>query len=68
MEKKGKLDIEKYPLAGFVFSIKDSNKLKDTDSTMGFKINLNKPFKENPRSIEILIEKGAMITCKGNVP
>lgn len=57
-----------YPLAGFVFSIKDSNQLKDTDCTMGMWINVDKPYLKNTRTMELLIEKGAIITCKGNVP
>lgn len=51
-----------------MLSIKDSNKLINTDCTNGFIINLNKPVKENPRTIELLIEKGAIITCKGSIP
>lgn len=60
--------MKKYPLAGFIFSIKDSNKLKDSDCSNGFIINLNHPIKEQPQSIEVIMEKGGIITCKGNVP
>lgn len=59
---------QQYPFAGYVFSIKDSNKLKDTVCTNGFIINLGMPYTENPKSIDKLIAQGALITCKGNVP
>lgn len=35
---------DRYPFAGFVFSIKDSNKLKDTDCTNGFIVNVGVPY------------------------
>lgn len=35
---------------------------------MGMWINVDKPYLKNTRTMELLIEKGAIITCKGNVP
>ena len=49
-------------------SIKDSNKLKGTTCTNGFRINIGKIEEEQPKSIQNLIDKGAIITCKGNIP
>ena len=63
-----KTDLKQYPLLGFIFSIKDSNKLKGTVCTNGFKINVGKIEEKQPNSIKHLIEKGAIITCKGNIP
>lgn len=56
------------PLLGFVMSIKESNKLKNTVCTNGFAINVGLMETQQPKSIKLLIEKGALITCKGNVP
>ena len=66
--KEKKITKETHPLIGFIFSIKDSNKLKNSTCTNGFLININKPLKKNPETIKLLISKGALITCKGNVP
>ena len=49
-------------------SIKDSNRLKGTSCTNGFKINVGKIELKNPESIKDLIRNGALLTCKGNVP
>lgn len=49
-------------------SIKDSNRLKGTTSTNGFKVNVGKLEIKNPESIKNLIRSGALLTCKGNVP
>ena len=59
---------DELPLLGFIMSIKDSNKLKGTVCTNGFAINVGLVETEQPESIKLLIEKGAIITCKGNVP
>lgn len=56
------------PLLGFNISIKDTNKLKGSPSTFGFAINIDKIQPTQPETIKLLIEKGAVITCKGNVP
>ena len=66
--KTNKITKKTHPLIGFIFSIKDSNKLKDSACTNGFLINLNKIQKKNPETIKLLIKKGALITCKGNIP
>lgn len=63
-----RLEPKDVPLLGFILSIKDANKLKSTVSTNGFAINVGLVETEQPRSIKLLIEKGALITCKGNVP
>ena len=63
-----KITKKTHPLIGFIFSIKDSNKLKNSSCTNGFIININKPLKKNPKTIKLLISKGALITCKGNIP
>ena len=65
---QGKINPQDLPLLGYVMSIKDSNRLKGTASTNGFKINVGKLEQRNPESIKILIRNGALLTCKGNIP
>lgn len=43
-EEDKKVFFEKYPFAGYVFSIKDSNKLKDSCCTNGMVVNLGLPY------------------------
>lgn len=66
----GEKDISEFPLAGYIFSIKDSLIFKDTPCTSGFAINVNNQdyFKKNTRIIKHLIQKGALFISKGNVP
>jgi Asp-tRNA(Asn)/Glu-tRNA(Gln) amidotransferase A subunit family amidase len=59
---------EKYPLLGYVMSIKDSIYMKDTPSTSGLFINLDRVPTENAEILEILKSKGAVLTSKGNIP
>ena len=59
---------KKFPLLGFVLSVKDSFQVKNSSSTFGFACLANRPFKTNSRLIEILERSGALILCKGNVP
>ena len=59
---------EKYPLLGFVMSVKESIYLKDTPSTWGLFINLDRVPTEDPRDIAALKRAGAVMTSKGNVP
>ena len=63
-----KLDTENYPLSGFIISIKDCIKLKRTTCTNGLIVNLGGVEDKQPPTIKLLIEKGALITCKGNLP
>ena len=60
--------LEKYPLLGFVFSLKDTYYLKDSPTTGGIALNLDRVASEDPDSVRMLKNKGALITCKGNVP
>ena len=63
-----KEEIEKFPLLGFVFSIKEYINIKGSRSTWGVLIGLNKFADENPKLIDFITSKGALIVCKGNVP
>lgn len=65
--KYKKASSEEMPLLGFVMSLKDTIKYKDTDSTWGLFFNLNKPHKESSAIIDYLERKGMIVTCKGNV-
>lgn len=68
MVRNNTANADDLPLLGFIMSIKDSNKLKGTVCTNGFVINVGLVETQQPKSIQLLIEKGAIITCKGNVP
>lgn len=59
---------EKYPLYGFVISIKDIIIYKDSDCTHGLVININRPAKFTPKLIQELENRGALVTAKGTVP
>ena len=65
---KNEINKKTHPLLGFIFSIKESNILKNTKSTNGFYINLNTKSKKQPNTIKLLKRKGGIITTKGNVP
>ena len=64
----GKFNLEQFPLTGFILSVKDCFKLKGTTCTYGFSINLGKTEETQSKTMKLLIEKGALITCKGNIP
>lgn len=59
---------DKYPLFGFVISVKDIIVYKNSDCTHGLAINLNRPAKFTPKFIEALENRGALVTAKGTVP
>ena len=59
---------EKLPLYGFVLSVKDSIYVKDSPSTCGIFINLDRVASEDPQTIRMLKDAGAVITSKGNIP
>lgn len=59
---------EKYPLLGFVMSIKDSVYMKDTPNTCGLFLNLDRVPTRDPQMIRRLRSRGAVLTSKGNVP
>lgn len=61
---------DKYPLAGFVMSIKDSLIFKNTDCTCGFAVNVgNKDhYQKNLSIIKHIINRGALFVSKGNIP
>lgn len=59
---------EKFPLYGYVLSIKDSIYVKDSPSTAGLFVNLDRIASENPETMEQLLNAGAVITSKGNIP
>ena len=59
---------EKFPLLGYVMSIKDSIYLKGAPSTCGLFLNLDKVATEDPIIIQKLKSAGAVMTSKGNVP
>ncbi len=68
LKDKDKLDAINHPLSGFYISIKDSLRLKGTASTGGFYINLGLKCTENCDTVKSLIKRGAIVTCKGNIP
>jgi fatty acid amide hydrolase len=59
---------KQYPLYGYVLSIKDSIYVKDSPSTAGLFVNLDRVPTENPETIQMLLNAGAVITSKGNIP
>jgi fatty acid amide hydrolase len=65
--KYKKASTEEMPLLGFVVSLKDTIKYKDTDSTWGLFFNYNKPHQESAAIIDYLEKKGMVVTCKGNI-
>jgi Asp-tRNA(Asn)/Glu-tRNA(Gln) amidotransferase A subunit family amidase len=59
---------EKFPLLGFVLTIKDCIYAKDTPTTGGLFINLDRVANQDPEPIQALKENGIVFTSKGNVP
>ena len=66
--EKSEITVQTHPLLGFIFSIKDSNILKNTKTTNGFFLNLKSVYKTQPKTITLLKSQGALITTKGNIP
>ena len=60
--------LAKYPLLGYVMSVKDSIYVKDSPSTCGLFINLDRVPSQDPEMIAQLKAAGAVITTKGNIP
>ena len=60
--------LEEYPLAGFVISLKDSFYLRNSPSTSGMFINLDRVATRDPEMFAFLKRKGAVISCRGNIP
>ena len=56
------------PLYGFVLSVKDSIYVKNSPSTSGLFINLDRIASKDPETITKLKNAGAVITSKGNIP
>lgn len=56
------------PLHGLPISLKDSFKLKGVDSSIGFVSLLNKPAEQNSALVDILLELGAVLYVKTNIP
>lgn len=59
---------ESLPLLGFVFSIKEHLNIKGSDSTQGCFDNVGKTCLKNSTLFDFLKSKGALFSCKGNVP
>lgn len=69
INKKSKKDLlVELPLYGFVFSIKEYLRIKGTDSTWGYFDNVGIKSTFTAPILEFLKEKGALFTCKANVP
>jgi fatty acid amide hydrolase len=68
IDRNDKNVIESLPLLGFIMSIKDSIVYEGTDCTFGFQEFVNKPYSATSKIIAFLESKGAIVTCKGNVP
>ncbi|GAX80280.1 hypothetical protein CEUSTIGMA_g7718.t1 [Chlamydomonas eustigma] len=60
--------LKERPLLGCILSVKDSVAYKGTFSTSGFIKGFQEPYKETAGLITYLESKGALVTCKGNVP
>ena len=58
----------KFPLAGFVISVKDSFYLKGSPCTSGMYINMDRVANRDPLIFKLLKQKGAVLTCRGNIP
>lgn len=56
------------PLHGVPISLKDSFKVKGYDSSIGIASLVGKPATENSLLVDILLELGAVLYCKTNVP
>lgn len=58
----------KGPFHGLPISIKDNFNLIGYDSTIGFTSLVDKPATYNSTLVELLLEAGAVLYCKTNVP
>jgi amidase len=56
------------PLHGLPISLKDTFKVKGYDASIGIASLAEKPAKENALLVDILLENGAVLYCKTNVP
>ena len=56
------------PLHGVPISLKDTFKVKGYDASIGIASLAENPAKENSLLVDILLEKGAIIYCKTNIP
>ncbi|KAK5065356.1 hypothetical protein LTR84_001194 [Exophiala bonariae] len=56
------------PLHGLPISLKDSFKIKGLDSSIGFVSLLNKPAEQNSPLVDILLNLGAVLYVKTNIP
>ncbi|KAL2075401.1 hypothetical protein VTL71DRAFT_344 [Oculimacula yallundae] len=56
------------PLHGVPISLKDSFKVKGYDASIGIASLVGKPATENSLLVDILLELGAVLYCKTNVP
>lgn len=57
------------PLHGLPISLKDSFQVRDTDATLGFIAYLeNGPSQENSYMVDTLLNLGAVLYCKTNIP
>lgn len=56
------------PLHGLPVSVKDSFKIKGIDSTIGFSALINKPAVKNAALVDVLLQLGAVLYVKTNVP
>jgi Asp-tRNA(Asn)/Glu-tRNA(Gln) amidotransferase A subunit family amidase len=56
------------PLHGVPISLKDTFKVKGYDTSIGIASLAENPAKENSLLVDILLEQGAVIYCKTNIP
>jgi Asp-tRNA(Asn)/Glu-tRNA(Gln) amidotransferase A subunit family amidase len=56
------------PFHGLPISLKDTFKVKGYDASTGIASMVDKPAKKNSLLVDILLEQGAVIFCKTNVP
>ena len=68
IDKKQKNELQELPLLGFVFSIKELFKIKNSRSTWGLHEFINRIYNENAPIFDYLRKKGGLISCKGNIP
>jgi amidase len=66
--RKAHPDAPLLPLHGLPISLKDSFKIQGVDSTIGYISLVNKPAEKASPLVQILLDLGAVLYCKTNVP
>lgn len=67
-ERKANPDTPLRPLHGLPISLKDSFKIPGIDSSIGYISLVNKPAEKAAPLVQILLDLGAVLYCKTNIP